>query len=64
MMRETRVTAFEAETRLALLLDLVAQGQTVTIMRRGEAVARHAPIPAEATPAAADTARPERVRPA
>ncbi|WP_203073165.1 type II toxin-antitoxin system Phd/YefM family antitoxin [Falsiroseomonas ponticola] len=43
MARETRVTTYEAETRLALLLDLVAQGETVVITRRGEAVALLAP---------------------
>jgi antitoxin (DNA-binding transcriptional repressor) of toxin-antitoxin stability system len=45
MARETRVTTYEAETRLALLLDLVAQGETVVITRRGEAVALLAPPP-------------------
>ncbi len=47
MAQATRVTAFEAETRLALLLDLVERGQTVTIMRRGEPVACLAPVHAE-----------------
>ncbi len=45
MARATRVTTYEAETRLALLLDLVAQGETVVITRRGEAVALLAPPP-------------------
>ncbi|NGM23914.1 type II toxin-antitoxin system prevent-host-death family antitoxin [Roseomonas stagni] len=52
MSRETRVTAYEAEMRLALLLDLVAQGETVVITRRGEAVALLAPPQASPRPEA------------
>lgn len=38
------VGAFEAKTKLAELLDKVEQGDTVTITRRGKAVARLMPM--------------------
>jgi prevent-host-death family protein len=41
-MRE--VGAFEAKNKLGQLLDLVEQGEEVTITRHGKAVARLAPI--------------------
>ena len=43
MPTELHVSALEAETRLAVLLELVAQGRTVTILRRGQPVARLGP---------------------
>jgi prevent-host-death family protein len=41
-MRE--VGAFEAKNRLGQLLDLVEQGEEVTITRHGKAIARLAPL--------------------
>jgi prevent-host-death family protein len=41
-MRE--VGAFEAKNKLGQLLDLVEQGEEVTITRHGKAVARLAPV--------------------
>jgi prevent-host-death family protein len=41
-MRE--IGAFEAKNKLSQLLDLVEQGEEVTITRHGKAVARLAPI--------------------
>lgn len=38
------VGAYEAKTHLALLLDRVAGGETVTITRRGRPVARLVPV--------------------
>jgi prevent-host-death family protein len=38
------VGSFEAKTKLAELLDRVEAGETVTITRRGKAVARLVPI--------------------
>ena len=40
-----QVGDFEAKTRLGQLLDLVEQGEEVTITRRGRPVARPAPVP-------------------
>lgn len=40
----TTVGAFEAKTKLAELLDKVEAGQTVTITRRGVAVAQLVPV--------------------
>lgn len=45
-MRE--VGAFEAKTRLSELLASVEAGETVTITRRGKAVARLVPVSAQA----------------
>ncbi|MCX7962527.1 MAG: type II toxin-antitoxin system prevent-host-death family antitoxin [Burkholderiales bacterium] len=45
------VGAFEAKTKLAELLDKVEAGEVVTITRRGRAVARLVPVPAEDRPA-------------
>lgn len=42
----TTVGSFEAKTKLAELLDKVEAGQTVTITRRGVAVAQLVPIKA------------------
>lgn len=42
-----RVGAFEAKTKLAELLDKVEAGETVTITRRGRAVAKLVPVAAE-----------------
>jgi prevent-host-death family protein len=42
LMRE--VGAFEAKNKLGQLLDLVEQGEEVTITRHGKAVARLAPV--------------------
>ena len=42
----TTVGSFEAKTKLAELLDKVAAGETVTITRRGVAVAQLVPIKA------------------
>jgi prevent-host-death family protein len=44
-MRE--VGAFEAKTHLSELLAAVEAGETVTITRRGKAVARLVPVPGE-----------------
>ena len=41
------VGAFEAKTKLAQLLDKVEQGETVTITRRGKAVAQLVPVKAD-----------------
>ena len=41
------VGAFEAKTHLAELLDRVERGESVTITRHGEPVARLVPTPAE-----------------
>ena len=38
------VGAYEAKTNLARLLDRVASGETLTITRRGHAVARLVPV--------------------
>lgn len=38
------VGAFEAKTKLAELLDKVERGETVTITRRGKAVAQLVPV--------------------
>jgi prevent-host-death family protein len=43
----TTVGSFEAKTKLAELLDKVEAGETVTITRRGKAVAKLVPVPAE-----------------
>ncbi len=43
----TTVGSFEAKTKLAELLDKVEAGETVTITRRGKAVARLVPVSAE-----------------
>jgi prevent-host-death family protein len=53
------IGAFEAKTHLAELLDLVALGESITITRRGAAVAMLVPLPDEGrTPqAAADALR-------
>jgi prevent-host-death family protein len=40
------VGAFEAKTKLAELLDKVEAGETVTVTRRGKAVAQLVPVPA------------------
>lgn len=45
------VGAQEARIRFAELLDLVAQGETVLIMRRGQPIARLTPFPLEDTAA-------------
>lgn len=41
------VGSFEAKTKLAELLDKVEAGETVTITRRGKAVAKLVPAPAD-----------------
>ena len=41
------VGSFEAKTKLAELLDKVEAGETVTITRRGKAVAKLVPVEAE-----------------
>lgn len=41
------VGAFEAKTKLAELLDKVERGETVTITRRGKAVAQLVPVTTE-----------------
>ena len=41
------VGAFEAKTKLAELLDKVERGETVTITRRGKAVAQLVPVKAD-----------------
>lgn len=46
-MRE--VGAFEAKTHLSELLAAVEAGETVTITRRGKAVARLVPVPGESS---------------
>ncbi|HEX7053218.1 MAG TPA: type II toxin-antitoxin system prevent-host-death family antitoxin [Burkholderiales bacterium] len=43
----TTVGSFEAKTKLAELLDKVEAGETVTITRRGKAVAKLVPATAE-----------------
>jgi len=43
----TKVGSFEAKTKLAELLDKVEAGETVTITRRGKAVARLVPAGAD-----------------
>lgn len=43
----TTVGSFEAKTKLAELLDKVEAGETVTITRRGKAVAKLVPVSAE-----------------
>lgn len=43
----TTVGSFEAKTKLAELLDKVEAGETVTITRRGKAVARLVPVSTE-----------------
>jgi prevent-host-death family protein len=45
----TTVGSFEAKTKLAELLDRVEAGETVTITRRGKAVARLVPAVADET---------------
>jgi len=40
----TTVGSFEAKTKLAELLDKVAAGETITITRRGTAVAQLVPV--------------------
>lgn len=42
----TKVGSFEAKTKLAELLDKVEAGETVTITRRGVAVAQLVPVKA------------------
>jgi prevent-host-death family protein len=42
-----KVGAFEAKTKLAELLDKVEAGETVTITRRGKAVAKLVPASAD-----------------
>ena len=42
-----KVGSFEAKTKLAELLDKVEAGETVTITRRGRAVARLVPVAAD-----------------
>ena len=44
----TTVGSFEAKTKLAELLDKVEAGETVTITRRGKAVAKLVPAAADA----------------
>jgi len=45
----TTVGSFEAKTKLAELLDRVEAGETVTITRRGRAVAKLVPAVVDAT---------------
>ena len=44
-----RIGAYEAKTHLPRLLDEVARGETITITKRGVAVARLTPVAGEAT---------------
>lgn len=41
------IGAYEAKTRFSALLDRVAQGEIVTVTRRGRPIARLVPIDAE-----------------
>jgi prevent-host-death family protein len=43
-MAKTTVGAFEAKTHFSALLGRVARGESITITRHGEAVARLAPV--------------------
>jgi prevent-host-death family protein len=44
-MTATKIGAFEAKTRLSELLELVGQGRTFVITRRGRPVAELRPVP-------------------
>ena len=52
-----KIGAFEAKTNLSALLDAVAQGETITITKRGRPVARLVPPEAPDHDRAAEAAR-------
>jgi len=50
-----RISTYDAKNRLSELLDAVASGETIEIVRRGKPAARLVPIPSDEGPFATPT---------
>lgn len=59
MIEMRRINTYDAKNRLSELLDAVAAGETIEIMRRGKPAARLVPVPSAGSPFtdSADAAR-------
>jgi prevent-host-death family protein len=50
-----QISTYDAKNRLSELLDAVASGETIEIVRRGKPAARLVPVPADNAPFASPT---------